>query len=146
MQSGEPNPLGRSTTMHATITRDMIGEGTHAASRIKPRGFQGGPPAGPHARGHLLGRQLGGSGDIGENLVTLVHRPVNTPNMARLEGQIRRAAEGGEAIQYTVKPIYDGNNLVPRGVTLEAHGPNGFRFHSRDGSEFNSITLLNRSK
>ncbi|MFF7413363.1 DNA/RNA non-specific endonuclease [Streptomyces lydicus] len=146
VQFGSPDALGRSTTMHATITRDMIGEGTHAASRIKPRGFQGGPPVGPHARGHLLGRQLGGSGDIEENLVTLVHRPVNTPNMARLEGQIRRAAEGGETIQYTVKPIYDGNNLVPRGVTLEAHGSNGFRFHSRDGNEFNSITLLNRSK
>lgn len=39
------------------------------------------PPAGHHAGGHLLGRQLSGMGDIPEISVILIHRPANTPIM-----------------------------------------------------------------
>ncbi|MFC5099862.1 polymorphic toxin-type HINT domain-containing protein [Kibdelosporangium philippinense] len=67
---------GRPTTMSATLTKQMIGEGTSADSDIRPPGFAGGRPIGDHARGHLLGKQLGGSGDIAENLVTLFQNPL----------------------------------------------------------------------
>ena len=60
----------------------------------------------------------------------------------------RRAVEAGETITYSVTPIYHGDELIPRGITISAHGSNGFRFQGWRGSrsEFNAITLLNRSR
>ncbi len=58
---GELDNLGRPTGVTATITQDMIGTGSKASQSIKPPGFLGGGPGSPgHARGHLLGNQLGG--------------------------------------------------------------------------------------
>ncbi len=48
---------------------DMIGTGSPAKSLIKPVGF--GRQAQGHARGHLLGNQLGGSGSDPRNLMTI---------------------------------------------------------------------------
>ncbi|MFI9832813.1 hypothetical protein ACIHIX_34590 [Streptomyces sp. NPDC051913] len=47
--------------MNAVITRDMLDEGTHARESLEPPGFLGGDCN--QARGHLLARMLGGSGD-----------------------------------------------------------------------------------
>jgi DNA/RNA non-specific endonuclease len=57
---GELDSLGRPTGIHAEITPDMLGTGTDASRGIRPAGFEGG--AAGQARGHLLGKQLGGSG------------------------------------------------------------------------------------
>ncbi|MEU6280057.1 ricin-type beta-trefoil lectin domain protein [Streptomyces sp. NPDC047028] len=127
--------LGRPQGMSAAISRPMIGEGTPADASIRPPGFTGGRPIGDQARGHLLGRQLGGSGDIPENLVTLLQNPVNTPIMSGFERQVRLAVEGGQFVQYSVTPIYEGSNLVPRAVTLSAYGNGGFSLN---------VTILNR--
>jgi hypothetical protein len=59
---GELDEFGRPTGVRAVITEDMIGTGSPAAQRIRPPGFGGGAVG--HARGHLLGDQLGGSGQI----------------------------------------------------------------------------------
>ena len=98
----------------------MVGTGTPAKSSIKPAGF-GGQKAG-HARGHLLGNQLGGAGDDPRNLTTLFQNPVNHPVMSSVEGSVRKAVEAGEVVQYSVKPIYEGNTLIPSGVTIKAEG------------------------
>jgi hypothetical protein len=92
-------------------------------------------PIGNHARGHLLANRLGGSGDIPENLVTLVQDPVNTPIMRGFESQVYDAVAKGETVNYTVTPVYDGANVMPRGVTLEAQGSGGFHL---------SVSLPNR--
>ncbi|MCZ4123101.1 DUF6531 domain-containing protein [Streptomyces sp. H39-S7] len=131
---GALDHLDRPTTMYATIGRDMIRGGTPAAGRIRPPGFTGGMPFGNQARGHLLGNQLGGSGDIPENLVTLVHNPVNTPVMRGYESEIRAAVQGnaetaGQTVQYSVTPVYDGDILMPTHVILEAHGSDGFHLY-----------------
>jgi DNA-entry nuclease len=60
----------------------MIGTGTSARHSIKPAGF-GGQKSG-HARGHLLGNQLGGSGDDVRNLVTIYQNPVPNPGGNKL--------------------------------------------------------------
>ncbi len=113
----------------------MVG-GTHAKSSIRPAGFAGGGPGSPgHARGHLLGKQLGGRGDDTRNLVTLYHNPVNSPIMRDFETSVRKAALQGEVINYIVTPIYDGNDLIPKGITMEATGTNGFNLY---------ITILNK--
>ena len=123
---GALDHLGRPTGVTARITPDMIGAGTHANPSILPPGWSGNGILHNEARGHLLGRQLGGSGDLPENLVTLQQRPANSPVMSGFEGQVRRAVEGGEIVDYASTPVNVGNELVPRGITLEATGTNGF--------------------
>ena len=64
-----------------------------------------------------MGNQLGGAGDDPRNLTTLFQNPVNHPVMSSVEGSVRKAVEAGEVVQYSVKPIYEGNTLIPSGVT-----------------------------
>ncbi|WP_420824947.1 DNA/RNA non-specific endonuclease [Symmachiella dynata] len=47
------------------------------------------------ARGHLLGDQLGGSGNEVRNLDTLEQNAANSPVMRGYEAAIRQAVEGG---------------------------------------------------
>ena len=121
---GELDSLGRTTDVEAVITPDMIGTGSPAKSSIKPAGF-GGQTQG-HARGHLLGNQLGGSGSDPRNLMTIYQNPVNHPVMSYIEANVRKAVEGGQIVNYNVTPIYNGNNLIPRGITIQATGDDGF--------------------
>jgi RHS repeat-associated protein len=122
---GELDALGRPTMVEATITEDMIGTGSSASKGIQPPGFGGGAVG--HARGHLLGNQLGGSGKEVRNLITIYQNPANTPVMSGFESQVRAAVEGGEVVQYRITPIYNGSAPMPVGITLEASGSNGFR-------------------
>jgi hypothetical protein len=69
---------------------------------------------------------LGGSGDIAENLVTLQQNWTNSPVMRGFEGQVRVAVEAGQTVKYSATPLYDGGNLIPRGVTLIGQGNDGF--------------------
>jgi hypothetical protein len=123
---GALDSLGRPTGISATITEDMIGTGTPANSSIIPPGWSGNGVLYNEARGHLLGAQLGGSGDVAENLVTLQQNPVNSPVMRGFENQVRTVVEGGQSVNYSVTPIYNGNNLVPRGITIFGTGSDGF--------------------
>ncbi|MGM2820302.1 DNA/RNA non-specific endonuclease [Bacillus cereus group sp. Bce001] len=133
---GELDNLGRPTGVTATITQDMIGTGSKASQSIKPPGFLGGGPGSPgHARGHLLGNQLGGSGKDARNLVTLYQTPVNSPVMRDFESSVRAAVEKGEVVRYQSIPIYEGNNLMPKGVTLKARGTNDFSL---------DVTIINK--
>ncbi len=111
----------------------MIGTGSPAKSSIKPAGFGG--QAQGHARGHLLGNQLGGSGSDPRNLVTIYQNPVNHPVMSSKEVSVRKAVEGGQIVNYKVTPIYEGNNLIPRGITIQAQGSGGLNIYQ---------TILNR--
>ena len=126
---GQLDNLNRPTGIEATITPEMVAGriGSDANGGIRPPGF-GGQEAG-HARGHLLGQQLGGSGHVDSNLVTLFQNPVNTPIMRDFETQVRRAVDAGETVRYRVTPIYRGNDLIPIEVRIEAIGDNGFRLN-----------------
>ena len=55
--------------------------------------------------------------------------------MSSVEGSVRKAVEAGEVVQYSVKPIYEGNTLIPSGVTVKAEGDKGFYIYQ---------TILNR--
>jgi len=122
---GALDALGRPTGIQASLTADMIGTGSSASRRIIPPGFSGG--AAGQARGHLLGNQLGGSGTLPENLVTLLQTPTNSPIMSGFEAQVRAAVASGQTVSYGVVPVYRGSSLVPSAVTLQAEGTGGFR-------------------
>ncbi len=78
---GSVDSIGRRSGIEAYLTPAMVGTGTEVKRSITPPGFVHGSQN--HARGHLLGRQLGGSGRVESNLVMLYQKPVNSPNHAR---------------------------------------------------------------
>jgi hypothetical protein len=123
---GDLDALGRPTGVNATLTPDMIGTGTPANPKIIPPGWSGNGTVFNEARGHLLGAQLGGSGDIPENLVTLTQNPANSPVMRDIETSVRQAVDNGQVVNYSSTPIYDGSRLVPQGITIQAEGSEGF--------------------
>jgi RHS repeat-associated protein len=121
---GTYDSLGRPTGVRATITDDMIGTGTPANRSIEPPGWD--QMGANRARGHLLGRQLGGSGDEPLNLVSMEQTPANSPVMRDFESQTRAAVEGGQTVEYSSTPIYNGDNPIPQGITIRAQGSGGF--------------------
>jgi len=129
---GSLDDFGRPTGAYATIDQSVLGTGTRANQSILPPGFQGGAVG--QARGHLLGAQLGGSGDEARNLVTLLQNPANSPVMRGFENAVAAAARGGQTINYSAMPIYQGVNAIPRGVTIMSSG---------SGGHFQWVTVLN---
>lgn len=126
---------GRPNEMHATVTRDMLDQGTHANNGLRPPGFLHGNDYN-QARGHMLARMLGGTGDSLDNLFTITQNPTNSPHMRDLEQQIYDAVSGApsqgvayQTIQYSVYLEYtdDNANSVPSRIYMAADGSNGFR-------------------
>ncbi|MFG3480115.1 RHS repeat-associated core domain-containing protein [Streptomyces sp. NPDC047980] len=125
---------GRPYEMHATITRDMLNEGTDANKRLKPPGFLHGTDYN-QARGHMLANMLGGTGDHLDNLFTITQDPTNSPDMRDLEQSIYNAVAGdpgkgiaGQTVQYSVYLDYtdDRPDSVPQRIFMQADGSNGF--------------------
>lgn len=125
---------GRATGVEGTLVPSMYNQGTKANDRIEPPGWKGQGTLHNQARGHLLAKILGGSGDIEHNLVTLEQNWTNSPVMRDFELDVAQALRGGETIKYASTPLYDGDNPIPRGVTIVAEGDQGFQL---------SVTILN---
>jgi hypothetical protein len=125
---------GQRSGIKATINAAMIKAaeqdrlGSEPDQDIRPAGYDQ-LPARNRARGHLLGRQLGGSGDVDANLVALVQRRANSPVMRDYETAVADAAEAGETIDYRVVPVYASAAAkgAPVAVRLTAVGNRGFR-------------------
>ena len=117
---GELDSLGRPTGVRATLSHPLP-DGSKAT--YDPPLYGGG--ARDHNRGHLLGRDLGGSGSDPRNIVTL-WRGANYPEMYwEVENPVKIAVENGQTVEYSVTPIYEGNNLVATGLWVEAKGSGG---------------------
>jgi DNA/RNA non-specific endonuclease len=125
---------GQRSGISATITPAMVRAaaahdlGSAADPEIRPPGFEG-LPARNRARGHLLGRQLGGSGAVAGNLVALYQRRANSPVMRDYESAVAEAVEQGETVRYRVRPIYPSptSRGAPSAVRITASGNHGFR-------------------
>jgi hypothetical protein len=132
---GHLDHLDRPTGIHAALTREHVLTGTEASRKITPPGFEGG--AAGHARGHLLGAQIGGSGTEKGNLVTIHQHPANSPEMLGYERQVRVALEAGQVVEYSSTPVYAGHELLARGITVKAAGSGGLDIF---------VTVLNRGR
>jgi hypothetical protein len=125
---------GQRSGITATITPAMVRAasarelGSPADPEIRPPGFAD-LPARNRARGHLLGRQLGGSGDLAANLVALYQTRANSPVMRDYETAVAEAVEAGETVRYAVRPVYPGRaaNGAPSAIRITATGNRGFR-------------------
>jgi hypothetical protein len=132
---GHVNPVtGQRSGISATITPAMVKAadrhqlGSVAASALRPPGLDR-LPARNRARGHLLGRQLGGSGDLEENLVALYQSRANTPVMRDYETAVAQAVQAGQTVRYRVRPVYPSRRFdgAPSAIRLTANGDRGFR-------------------
>src|SRR5215207_501015 len=125
---------GQRSGVRATITPAMVAAaardelGSAADPDIRPPGLDQ-LPARNRARAHLLGRQLGGSGDLPANLVALYQTRANTPVMRDYETAVAEAAHTGETIRYRVRPIYPSPSYrgAPSAIRITAAGDRGFR-------------------
>lgn len=111
-------PMG----VNAAITRSALGTGTRVPTWLKPPGWQ--DDAGL-ARGHILGKQLGGLGEDRRNAVTLTQKPTNSPRMRDFENMVARRVRAGEVVEYSATPLYSDGILPPGGMLLTAHGSRG---------------------
>ncbi|MHC5903905.1 RHS repeat-associated core domain-containing protein [Streptomyces sp. S6] len=122
--------LGRPTGVSASVRPEMLNKGTEAG-KTTPPGWRGHGTAFNEARGHLLADRLGGAGKghaAKHNLVTQTQNPTNSPYQRDLiEGEIYKAVQRGEVVQYDVTPIYEGTNPVPIRFEYSAHGHKGFQ-------------------
>jgi RHS repeat-associated protein len=132
---------GRPYEMNATITRDMLGEGTDAAQSLRPPGFMGG--AANQARGHLLARMLGGSGDTLDNLFTITQTPTNNPRMRDFEQAIYdyvNSPSGGVAtLNVYLEYTDDRKDSVPKYIQLEAFDKDGNYIKTHKGIPVDTI-------
>ncbi|MFJ9541324.1 RHS repeat-associated core domain-containing protein [Streptomyces sp. NPDC101225] len=101
------------------------GRGT---DRTNPAGWQHLDGDRGWARGHLLGRQLGGNGRDWRNLVKM-YNAANSDVMAGYEETVRGRLDAGEKIFYASIPEYDGGNPVPKTVEMYALGSSGSFLH-----------------
>jgi DNA/RNA non-specific endonuclease len=132
---GQVNPItGQRSGVRATITPAMVAAaardelGSAADADIRPPGLDE-LPARNRARAHLLGRQLGGSGDLPANLVALYQTRANTPVMRDYETAVAEAVRAGEVVRYSVRPRYPSPsfNGPPTAIRITAVGDRGFR-------------------
>ncbi|TWW13706.1 hypothetical protein LABALGNA3A7_06290 [Dellaglioa algida] len=135
---GALDSLGRATQANALLVKSLASRGTSADPAIRPTGFVSGQSPYNHSRGHLIGRQLGGSGDNRENLATLYQNPVNTPYMTKYENAVRAAVDKGDHVRYQVTPIFSGKSLFPKAIQMQ-----GKSTTSWGNINFN-VTILNK--
>ena len=70
-------------------------------------------------RCHLIAWALTGENANDHNLVTGTHQ-MNVDGMLPFEIEVAEAADKGKHVMYRVSPIYNGFELIPRGVHMEA--------------------------
>jgi hypothetical protein len=111
--------------MVAAAARDELGSA--ADPDIRPPGLDQ-LPARNRARAHLLGRQLGGTGELPANLVALYQTRANTTVMCDYETTVAEAARAGETIRYQVRPRYPSPSFTgaPSSIRIIAVGDRGF--------------------
>ena len=131
--------LGRCGYAMACVGQDLMPtENRESISKVKPSGwvqnqydFVDGKSLYNHC--HLIGFQLTGENANELNLITGT-RYCNVEGMLPFENMIADyVKETGNHVLYRVTPVYDGNNLVARGVQMEAlsveDGGAGVCFH-----------------
>ncbi len=118
--------LGRCGVAFACIGKELMPEEEREGiGQIKPSGWQtvkydivDGKYL--YNRCHLIGFQLAGENANEKNLITGT-RYMNVEGMLPFENQIADyVKDTGSHVLYRVTPVYDGANLVARGVQLEA--------------------------
>ncbi len=119
--------LGRPGTALSSVGRDLMPEGERGSiGMVKPPGFSTVryddliEDKYLYNRCHLIGWQLTGENANEKNLITGT-RYMNVDGMLPFENRIASYVKRtGNHVLYRVTPVYDGNDLVCRGLQMEA--------------------------
>ena len=148
----ELDSLGRCGVAYANVSVDtMPTEERGSIGQIKPSGWHTVKydiVSGKYLynRCHLIGYQLTGENANPKNLITCT-RSMNTEGMLEFENQVADyIKETNNHVLYRVTPIFEENNLVARGVQIEASSVedkcgdicfNVYVYNVQDGIEIN---------
>ncbi len=118
--------LGRCGVVYANIGIDIMPTDKRGSiSNVKPSGwhsvkYDNVPGKYLYNRCHLIGYQLTGENDNSKNLITCT-RYMNATTMLYFEDMTANyIKETNNHVLYRVTPIYDEDNLVAKGVIMEA--------------------------
>ena len=127
---GELDELGRCTPAFACIGKDLMPtEERQAIGDVRPTGWKQNKypglidtdPPYLYNRCHMIGFQLTGENANEKNLITGT-RYMNVEGMLSYENQVADyIISTGNHVMYRVTPVFDGNNLLCRGVQIEAY-------------------------
>lgn len=119
--------LGRCGVAHASLGMDLMPtEQRESISQVKPSGWlnkeydivEGGYL---YNRCHLIGFQLAGENANEKNLITGT-KYMNSPIMTKYENAIAGyIKETGNHVMYRVTPMYQGSDLVAKGIQIEGY-------------------------
>ncbi len=132
LRNGGVDYRGRGRTADPDKDTDIMGGDTtrgRGSTRSNPAGWVNGDGTRGFARGHLLARQLGGTGRDRRNLVKL-HNKSNSEIMGAYEDVVRKRLDVGETVYYAAIPVYEGSSPMPETVEIFAVGDRGF-FYQR---------------
>lgn len=123
----ELDHLGRAGQAYASLGIDLMPtEERESINSVKPSGWHtvkydivNGKYL--YNRCHLIGFQLAGENANENNLITCT-RYMNTEGMLDFENEVAEYIRNtGNHVLYRVTPMYEGNNLVAKGVQMEAY-------------------------
>ena len=123
----EQDELGRTHQAYASLGKDLMPtEERKSINQVKPSGWQTvkyDNVEGKYLynRCHLIGFQLAGENANPNNLISCT-RYMNTKGMLDFENQVAKyIKETNNHVLYRVTPMYEGNDLVAKGVQMEAY-------------------------
>ncbi len=126
---GKIDSTGRRSGIVAIVTPSMLGTGGKAVQRMSKNlpGFISGDNG--DTRGHLLPKDLGGSGTTPENFVrttsAIDNGPMNTFEQ-EIAAYVRGDGSGGNTIMYAATPHYRPGENVAFAVSIEAFDDTGW--------------------
>ncbi len=155
----ELDSLGRCGTAEACVDREHMPEGEREEiDTVKPSGWKGGKydfidnGGFLYNRCHMIGWQLTGQNAEERNLITGT-RYMNVEGMLPYENQVARyVRRSGNHVLYRVTPVFQGEELLSRGVHLEAESVedageglsfNVFCYNVQPGVEIDYMTGAN---
>lgn len=145
---GNLDSLNRATAANAMLNQSLMPTGERGdISSVKPTGWKNKKIKSGYLynRSHLIGWALAGENANPKNLITGT-RQLNSPEMLRFEMDVKHYLEQSpdNYVRYRITPVFRGNELLARGVQMEAQSINSdavkfnvYIFNVQDGVELN---------
>lgn len=119
--------LGRATGASALLNKSLMPHAKRERLTVNPTGFKNrkvminGHEEWLYNRSHLIGYQFTGQNNNLQNLVTGT-RSLNDPGMSYYENMVASylRSHPNDYVRYQITPYYRGQELVPRGVQMQA--------------------------
>ncbi|MDA5388556.1 DNA/RNA non-specific endonuclease [Loigolactobacillus backii] len=131
---GQLDKLNRPTAANAMLQKSLMPNAKREPLTVNPTGWRNKKIKSGYLynRSHLIGYQLTGQNNNPKNLITGT-RSLNSPEMLRFEDDIAYYLKSNPSgyIRYRVTPIFKSNELLARGVHMQAQsiGSNAVSFN-----------------